>query len=388
MKETIRRAAALTIAIGAVAACGSSGSRIADGPDGGPCPGAMCDDKDGGPLVAPSCAPGGDGRTNCGDGTKSCCTSLPVTGGSFFRTYESDVNRPPFAPFSDPATVSSFYLDAYEVTVGRFRSFVAAVRAGWLPSAGSGKHTELNGGQGLVSPFVNSAYPATYEPGWDTANDGYVAPTSTNLACDARYATWTPDVGHHEKLPINCVNWYEAYAFCIWDGGFLPSEAEWEYAAAAGAQQRQWPWGSTAPEKANQYAIYGCNYASGSGSCTDTSNIAPVGTATLGAGAWGQLDLAGNVYEWSLDYVSQAAIIGGSLFAFGPCVDCAYLRLYRDDSATTLLYRTERGGDFQDSALYSLYPSSPLYGGYTSAGGVAAGRKYGTGFRCASLMAR
>ncbi|MGO9835775.1 MAG: SUMF1/EgtB/PvdO family nonheme iron enzyme [Polyangiaceae bacterium] len=34
---------------------------------------------------------------------------------------------------------------------------------------------------------------------------------------------------------IDCVNWYESYTFCIWDGGFLPSEAEWEYAAGGGS---------------------------------------------------------------------------------------------------------------------------------------------------------
>ncbi len=52
----------------------------------------------------------------------------------------------------------------------------------------------------------------------------------------------------------------------------------------------------------NQYAIYGCDYPDGSGSCTGAANIAPVGTATLGAGCWGQLDLAGNVWEWNLDW--------------------------------------------------------------------------------------
>jgi formylglycine-generating enzyme len=384
MSEAIQRAmtVAIGVAIYGVAGCGSRASQIAAGQDGGLCSSAMGGDSDGGPANAPSCVPGGDGMDNCGDGKESCCTSLPVTGGAFFRTYENDVNRG-FAAFSDPALVSTFRLDEYEVTVGRFRQFVAAVSAGWLPAPGSGKHTHLNGCRGLASPFSDSAFPTTYEPGWETANDGHVAPTDTSLACDARYATWTPDVGSHEKLPINCVNWYEAYAFCIWDGGFLPSEAEWEYAAAGGIHQRQWPWGSTAPAKANEYAIYGCNYPSGAGACSGVSNIATVGTARMGGGEWGQLDLAGSMYEWNLDYVNQAELIGGSLFAFGSCVDCAYLRLYPGDSPKTLLYRGERGGGFQDQDPIYLYPSSPGYGGAASPGGLAAGRTSSIGFRCA-----
>jgi Sulfatase-modifying factor enzyme 1 len=192
----------------------------------------------------PSCAPGGAGMTNCGpggSGTESCCASLGVTGGTFYRTYDTSFFVPltadggPTAE-ADPATVSSVRLDKYSVTVGRFRQFVSAVSppdggAGWLPAPGSGKHAYLSGGNGLA----NSAAPPGYEPGWSALDNVNIAPTDANLSC----GTWTPSPGVQENFPINCVNWYEAYAFCIWDGGFLPSEAEWEYAAAGGIN-RSW----------------------------------------------------------------------------------------------------------------------------------------------------
>ena len=139
--------------------------------------------------------------------------------------------------------MSGFRLDKYLATVGRFRAFVAASVAGWVPAAGSGKHVHLNGGQGLV----NSGG-AGYEPGWDPTDTLELATTSADwmarLNCEPSFHTWTDIPGQNESLPINCVDWYEAYAFCIWDGGFLPSEAEWEDAAAGGAEQRAYPWGS------------------------------------------------------------------------------------------------------------------------------------------------
>src|SRR5208337_5658772 len=98
--------------------------------------------------------------------------------------------------------------------------------------------------------------------GWQAAWESYVTPTNASLACTGM--TWTSAPGTQETLPINCVNWYAAYAFCIWDGGFLPREAEWEYAAAGGSEQREYPWGSAAPGTTNQYAIYGCYYPAGS----------------------------------------------------------------------------------------------------------------------------
>jgi len=292
------------------------------------------DAESGAPVTTaapPSCSPGGDGLTNCGASRESCCASLEVAGGTFERTYTISGGAPSGA--ADPAGVSSFRLDKYLVTVGRFRRFVGAVAGGYAPAAGSGKHTHLNGGKGL------GAAGGGYEQGWASPDDAQVAPTDLHLACHGGTdSTWTSTPGSRETFPINCVSWYEAVAFCVWDGGFLPSESEWEYAAAGGSQEREYPWGATDPGAANEYAIYDCNYPAGSGRCT--GGAAPVGTATLGAALWGQLDLAGNVNEWNADWF--AAYVH-------PCVDCAYL--------TPATYRVLRGGYFYNDPSYLLSAS-------------------------------
>ena len=227
--------------------------------------------------------------------------------------------------------VNSFRLDKYLVTVARFRQFVNG-GAGHLPAVGTGKHAYLDGGQGLA----NNGADGGHEPGWVATDNGDVAPTNANLTCDPN-ATWTDTAGSQENLPINCVNWYEAYAFCIWDGGFLPSEAEWEYAAAGGSEQREYPWGSADPGLTDAYAIFLCDYPDGGGSCDTLANIAPVGTATLGAGLWGQLDMAGEVWEWSLDWYAP----------YAACVNCA--------DATPGAARVVRGGQYDDLGL-TLFP--------------------------------
>jgi formylglycine-generating enzyme required for sulfatase activity len=261
-----------------------------------------------------------------------------VPGGTYSRTYTNPGDGG--TGEADPATVTGFRLDKYLVTVGRFRRYVNYVTssAGSPPTSGQGKHTHLNGGAGLTD--VGST-PNAPESGWDATDwnsyipsgTGSASTWNTNLACNASFATWTPSPGSNENLPIDCVNWYEAYAFCIWDGGFLPSEAEWEYAAAGGTQQRAYPWGSTDPGTANQYAIYDCYY--GGGSCSSPSTaIAPVGTPSSGVGRWGQLDLAGDMNEWNLDYWFGAF--------YDPCTDCANL------TATTA-FRIMRGGYFDSN---------------------------------------
>jgi formylglycine-generating enzyme required for sulfatase activity len=326
-----------------------------EGGSGGAIPEAStsrCDDGacNGSSSAAKSCQGSGPGLTDCGSTRESCCTSLEVTGGTYYRTYDLDVldafSNPALPAdggatgLADPATVSSFRLDKYLVTVGRFRQFVNAVfppdgGSGWLPAPGSGKHLHLNGGKGL------NATAGGYEPGWAATDDVYIAPTDSSLAC-GRSATWTNPAAAQENLPINCVNWFEAFAFCIWDGGFLPSEAEWEYAAAGGSQQREFPWGSIDPGTTNQYAVY----ASG----TNGASIASVGTATLGSGLWGQLDLAGELWEWNLDSWFDVAVEGGPGDVYvEPCVDCAVTT----DVGTSQVIR---GGSFESDALEIIPP--------------------------------
>ena len=330
-----------------VAGCGS-GSRSDHAEDASSAEGSG---SAGSTTVGTSCQASGKGLTDCGSPRENCCTSLEVPGGTYYRTYTNDGTGA--IGLADPATVSAFHLDKYLVTVGRFRRFVAAWSAGYTPAAGSGRHLHLNGGSGL------NASAGGYEPGWLPADSVNISPTDTNLTCDASYATWTSSPTTQESLPINCVNWYEAYAFCIWDGGFLPSEAEWEFAAAGGSNQLEYPWGSTDPGTTNRYAIYGdgtaCYYPSGA-ECTGVVNIAPVGTATLGPGPWGQLDLAGEVWEWNIDWFNPDTA----------CVNCA--------NFTAASFRIIRGGEF-------LYDPSYLVPWYRS-GDAPSFRANDVGFRC------
>ena len=271
-------------------------------------------------TAAPSCTPVGPGTSDCGADHESCCTSLPVAGGTYFRTYQNSGTSP--TGTANPATISDFRLDKYLVTVGRYRQFATAWTGGWRPASGAGKHGHLTAG-GLAT--TGGGTEIGWDPSWNTTMN--VNPTTASLTrgsfCDGTHATWTAAAtGGHEDLPINCVNWFESYAFCIWDGGFLPSEAEWEYAAAGGSEQRRYPWGSAAPGMTNQYAIYGAFYTG------NATGLAPVGTAASGAGRWGHLDLAGEIWEWALDWKQNYV---------NPCLDCVNL--------TPADFRIVRGGD-------------------------------------------
>jgi formylglycine-generating enzyme required for sulfatase activity len=298
---------------------------------------------------------------------EDCATTLPVDGGTFARGRNdaSDPTKP-----TDFATVSPFRLDKFEVTVGRFRLFVDDVVSGaFVVEKGAGKHP-VDGGKGLHTLTGN-------EEGWS----GDALPSTLdrwNVAlgesCGA-LGTWTTVPADNERKPINCVTWSEAYAFCIWAGGYLPSEAEW-IRAASGDDNRPFPWGSEPPfDDATQtlHAVFGCLFE-GKGTCDRSGswNIAPVGSLspTLNAGPYQHLDLAGNVAELTLDAPANV----GDEFDTGKCsVDCV-------NPPTSTSRRTLRGGAYNDTA-------APL-GNFTRAANGEKARSDVVGFRCAYPAAK
>jgi len=119
---------------------------------------------------------------------------------------------------------------------------------------------------------------------------------------DPRHAPDAP--GNH---PVTHVNWFEAMAYAAWLGGTLPSEAQWQL-AAAGAGGRDFPWGDTPPSQDL------ANFTP-RGAPRGTAQTRAVGSFPLGATPEGTQDLAGNVWEWCRDGSSASRVLkGGSYF--------------------------------------------------------------------------
>ena len=159
--------------------------------------------------------------------------------------------------------MSPFYLDRWEVTVGRWR---AALEHGFQPPANS----------------------------W----------AEQTPRTDECIYTATADV----TLAMNCIDVRAATAFCAWDGGrHLTSEAEWEYAASGRGDERIYPWGNDLPDC--DRAVYARVYspmpvAGNAGECSNSGATRLPRSVDEESGDLsrdGVRGLAGNVSEWTAD---------------------------------------------------------------------------------------
>jgi eukaryotic-like serine/threonine-protein kinase len=126
-----------------------------------------------------------------------------------------------------------------------------------------------------------------------------------------------------KDFPVVHVTWGQANDYCNWADRHLPAEAEWER-AARGDDFRNFPWGDEPPSEV---------YANFDRLVGDTSRV---GSYAAGAGPFGALDMAGNVWEWVADYYSTG------YYALSPEHNPP------GPEASSTDRRVLRGGSFQD----------------------------------------
>ena len=117
-----------------------------------------------------------------------------------------------------------------------------------------------------------------------------------------------------EKHPMNCVSWALADLYCQANGGRLPTEAEWEF-AARGSDGRKFPWGDDPGSDSKHMNACGkeCLAWEQARAVEPKSEAmheeddgfpgtAPVGSFPKGVTRFGLNDMVGNVWEWTNDY--------------------------------------------------------------------------------------
>ncbi|MFH9072089.1 formylglycine-generating enzyme family protein [Streptomyces alboflavus] len=189
-----------------------------------------------------------------------------------------------------PVRVDAFRIDVCAVSHDDFAAFAAATgyvtdaeRIGWSYVFAGFLRGELR----RVSPRPE------HTPWWcAVAGASWRAPEGPGSSAEGR--------GDH---PVVHTSWNDARAYARWAGKRLPTEAEWEYAARGGLEQRRYPWG----DELDPAGEYRCNIWRGAFPTKNTAADGHRGTAPVDAFApngFGLHNMSGNVWEWCADWWS------------------------------------------------------------------------------------
>jgi formylglycine-generating enzyme required for sulfatase activity/tRNA A-37 threonylcarbamoyl transferase component Bud32 len=278
-------------------------------------------------FVLPACTEAGKKWTSPKDGMTMVC--VPEGDFSMGSEYGYDNEK----PVHDVA-MDAFWIDQTEVTNAMFAQFVA--ETGYQTEA-----EKVGSGHALITTEWGSVVGADWKHphGPQTSIDGL------------------------EEHPVVQVSWEDAVAYCQWAKRRLPTEAEWEK-AARGTDGRTYPWGETQP------AGNLLNFADKNLKLDWSDNLvddgyqftAPVGSYPANASPYGALDMAGNVWEWVLDWFDAAYYSSQDVWVNPRGPDIASQRALRS-------------GSWADVKT-NVHTTSRI-------SGVPNGVSDGTGFRCA-----
>ena len=220
---------------------------------------------------------------------KGAMISLP--GGTFLMgtDYANGFPQDGEGPVRQVA-LSSFEIDAFPVTNEEFAAFIDATgyhteaeRFGW--SFVFWAHIPKERRAELVEDTVASA------PWW----------------CKVRGSCWNcpegpgSDVRERARYPVVHVSWNDAEAYARWARKSLPTEAQWEYAARGGLEQKLFPWGDELTPGGRHLS----NVWQGRFPVEDTAEDGYAGTCPVDAfppNGFGLYGVTGNVWEWCADW--------------------------------------------------------------------------------------
>jgi sulfatase modifying factor 1 len=189
-------------------------------------------------------------------------------------------------------TLDPFSIDIYPVTNDLFRQFIAAT--------GYRTEAEQYGWSFVFWAHIPKAR-------LDELVDDTVA--SAPWWCKVRGAKWDvpegpgSNISERGNYPVVHVSWNDAETFCRWSGQRLPTEAEWEYAARGGLEQKVHPWG----DKLRPNGEHRCNIWQGDFPNHDTGDDGYTGTCPVDAfppNDFGLYSVTGNTWEWCSDWFS------------------------------------------------------------------------------------